>query len=122
VQPELWVDRPRTAVAFYREAFGAEVRHLVGDGEDVVAQLELDGACFWVGGADPALGRLDPASSGGRTGRTLLTVDDPDAVAARAIAAGATETSPVAEEHGWRVGRLVDPFGHEWEVARPPAS
>jgi PhnB protein len=40
-------------------------------------------------------------------------VDDPDAVQARAVAAGATATSPVADEHGWRVGRILDPHGHE---------
>jgi PhnB protein len=49
----------------------------------------------------------------------LLVVDDPDAVHARAVAAGGRDKSPVAEEHGWRVGSLIDPFGHEWEIAKP---
>jgi PhnB protein len=49
----------------------------------------------------------------------LLVVEDPDAVAARAIGAGAREVSPVGEEHGWRIGRIVDPAGHEWEIGRP---
>jgi PhnB protein len=117
-QPELWVDRPGTAMRFYVEAFGAEILLQVGDGEDVVAQLDADGAVFWVGAAARDLGRLDPAAAGGHTGRVLLAVDDPDAVQARAVAAGAVEISPVAEEHGWRVGRIVDPFGHEWEIGR----
>jgi PhnB protein len=38
---------------------------------------------------------------------------------ARAEAAGATITAPVADEHGWRLGRIVDPFGHEWEIGHP---
>jgi PhnB protein len=46
-------------------------------------------------------------------------VDDPDAVVARAVAAGATETAPVEDEHRWRLGRLIDPFGHEWENGTP---
>ena len=119
IQPQLWSDTAATAVAFYTEAFGAQVRHLVGDGEDIVAQLDVEGAVFWVTAADPAMGRLTPGAAGGTTGRILLVVDDPDAVHARAVRAGATETSPVADEHGWRVGRIVDPFGHEWELGRP---
>jgi PhnB protein len=26
---------------------------------------------------------------------------------------------PVAKQHGWILGRIVDPFGHHWEVGRP---
>jgi PhnB protein len=48
----------------------------------------------------------------------ILTVADPDAVFARALAAGAAEVFPVGEAHGWRLGRLVDPFGHHWEIRR----
>jgi PhnB protein len=49
----------------------------------------------------------------------LLVVEDPDAVVRRAAAAGASEISPVADEHGWRLGRIIDPFGHEWEIGSP---
>jgi len=45
-------------------------------------------------------------------------VADPDAVFAQALAAGASLVFPVTEEHGWRLGRVVDPFGHHWEIAR----
>jgi PhnB protein len=37
---------------------------------------------------------------------------------ARAVAEGATEAGPVGDDHGWRLGRVVDPFGHEWEIGR----
>jgi PhnB protein len=46
-------------------------------------------------------------------------VDEPGQVLNQAIDAGAVEAAPVAEEHGWRLGRIVDPFGHEWEVGKP---
>jgi PhnB protein len=72
-----------------------------------------------VHGAGPDMGRFSPKAIGGGTARMLLVVEDPDAVAAQAVAAGAAELSPVGEEHGWRVGRVVDPFGHEWEIGRP---
>jgi PhnB protein len=119
IQPELWVDRPREALAFYEAAFGATVIHLVGEGDDIVAQLAVDDAAFWVAPTSSAMNRLDPRSIGGATSRTLLVVEDPDAVVRRAVTAGASEASPVGDEHGWRVGRIVDPFGHEWEVGAP---
>ena len=119
IQPQLWVDRGATAVAFYEAAYGARVLHRVGDGEDVVAQLAVEDAVFWVAATGPSTERLVPRVLGGATGRLLLVVDDPEAVFTRAVAAGATSKDPVAEEHGWRVGRVVDPFGHEWEIGTP---
>jgi PhnB protein len=49
----------------------------------------------------------------------LLIVDDPHAVVESAVRAGATVISPVGEEHGWRLGRIQDPFGHHWEIGQP---
>ena len=49
----------------------------------------------------------------------LLIVEDPAAVYAQAVAAGATEVAPVADAYGWLLGRIVDPFGHHWEIGRP---
>jgi PhnB protein len=118
IQPELWVSHGARAVAFYQAAFGAAVLHRVGDGEDIVAQLAIGDAAFWVSTAGPA-GRLDPAAIGGTTGRTLLVVDDPDEIFRRAVTAGATATAQPADEHGWRLARITDPFGHEWEIGRP---
>jgi PhnB protein len=120
IQPELWVNQAAAAVAFYEAALGATVLHRVGEGDNIVAQLDVDGAGFWVAEADAGRQRLSPLTAGGATGRMLLVTDDPDALFARAVAAGATAASPVADEHGWRVGRVIDPFGHEWEIGRPP--
>jgi PhnB protein len=119
IQPELWADRAGQAVAFYTEAFGARVLHQVGEGDDIVAQLAVGEAAFWVAAAAPDVGRHSPRAIGGATGRVLLVTDDPDAVVRRAVGAGAAEKSPVGDEHGWRVGRVVDPFGHEWEIGTP---
>ena len=119
IQPELWVDRAAAAVAFYKAAFGATVVHRVGEGDEIVAQLTVGDAAFWVAAASPAMKRLSPQAIDGATSRTLLVVDKPEAVVEQAVDAGAIETSPVADEHGWRIGRIVDPFGHEWEIGRP---
>jgi PhnB protein len=69
--------------------------------------------------------RLSPRAIDGATSRTLVMVKDTESVVRQAIAAGATESSPVSNEHGWRLGRVIGPFGHEWEIgvplgARPP--
>jgi PhnB protein len=119
IQPELWIGRAAAAVAFYQAAFAARVLHQVGQGDDIVAQLAIGDAAFWVssGGADGP--RFSPDAIGGATGRTLLLADDPDLLFARAVKAGATRLSEMADEHGWRLGRILDPFGHVWEIGKP---
>jgi PhnB protein len=119
IQPELWVDRGAQAVAFYEAAFGATVLHRVGDGENIVAQLAVGEAAFWVSTGGSSGQRINPKAIGGATSRTLLVVDDPDTVLHNAVTAGATATARPTNEHGWRLGRIIDPFGHEWEIGRP---
>ena len=119
IQPELWVDRPREAITFYETAFGATVIHRVGDGDDIVVQLGIGAARFWLAPPSTSLKRLSPRALDGATSRMLLVVDDPDVVMQQAIRAAATETAPVGDEHGWRIGRIIDPFGHEWEIGKP---
>ena len=116
IEPELRVDRGARAVTFCQAAFGATVLHRAGDGEDLVAQLAIGDAAFWVSTAGSAGQRIHPKAIGGATSRTLLIVDDPAAVFRRAVTAGAT---PAADEHGWRLARITDPFGHQWEIGRP---
>jgi len=121
-QAQLAVRNGRAAVQFYRAAFGAvEVYRFGGTDEleEVVAQLEVGNALFWVEDESPQHGNFSPETVGGATVRMLLIVDDPEAAFARALAAGATAISPVGEEHGWLLGRIDDPFGHRWEIGRP---
>src|SRR6059036_382671 len=101
IQPQLWVDRASEAVAFYEAAFGATVLHRVGSGDDIVAQLAVGDAPFWVAGASATMKRLSPRAINGATSRTLLVVDDPERVVRQAVAAGAAESSPVSDQHGW---------------------
>ena len=119
IQPELWVDSPGEAVAFYEAAFDATVLHRVGHGDDIVVQLGVGDAAFWVAGASAPMRRLSPRAIDGATSRMLLVVENPEKVVRRAVAAGASESSAVNNEHGWRLGRIIDPFGHEWEIGKP---
>jgi len=143
--PWLTVADGRRAVRFYQEAFSAEeVYRLEMPDGSLIARLSVGAGEFWISGepagdladaGSPAgvsagleagvegvLAGVDDAPGapalGGGTVRMILTVDDPDGVFARALAAGAREVFPVGEGHGWRLGRLVDPFGLHWEVGK----
>jgi PhnB protein len=118
IQAQLSVRRGREAIAFYEAAFGAVVDYIVG-GEEIVAQLSVDGSCFWVADESPPHENFSPETVGGGTVRMLLLADDPDAAVARAVEAGARLVYAVADAHGWRLGRVADPFGHHWEIGRP---
>jgi len=121
-QAQLSVRNGRAAVDFYKQAFGAvEVYRFGGTDEleEVVAQLAIGNSMFWVEDESPPNGNFSPASIGGATTRMLLIVEDPEAVLARAVSAGAAQIAPVSDEHGWRLGRIKDPFGHHWEIGKP---
>jgi len=120
LSPMLSVRRGGEAIEFYKAAFGAQELFRIGeDGKGVVAQLSIEGAEFWLADEAPEYLNFSPESLGGGTVRMVLVVGDPDKVFARAVRAGAKVISPVEDkEYGWRVGRVVDPFGHHWEVGK----
>jgi PhnB protein len=117
IAPWLSVRESAQAMEFYKKAFGATetYRMDIPDG-GVVARLSIEGAEFWLADESPTHGNFAPESAGGVSVRMILTVANPDAVFARAVAEGATQIYPVGEEHGWRLGRVVDPYGHHWEI------
>lgn len=107
------------AIEFYLAAFGAtELFRVDNENGEVVAQLSVGGADFWLADESPQHLNFSPESLGGGSVRLLLIVADPDVAFERAVAAGAKVVSPVDNQHGWRVGRLVDPFGHHWEIGK----
>lgn len=115
--PWLSVRGSARAVEFYKAAFGAvETYHLEDPDGNIVSRLSIGSGEFWLSDEAPDVGNFSPQTAGGATARMILTVADPDAVCAQAIAAGAKEVYPVMKEHGWRIGRVVDPFGHHWEI------
>lgn len=120
IAPMLSVRAGAKAIEFYKAAFGASVIFRV-DAPDgaVVARLSVDGAEFWVADESPEHANFSPESLGGGTVRMVMVVDNPDAAFDRAVKAGAKVVVAVANEYGWRLGRVADPFGHHWEIGKP---
>jgi PhnB protein len=116
----LSVRNGKQAVDFYKAAFGAdEIFRVESESGEVVAQLSVGSAQFWVADESPEHSNFSPESLGGGSVRMVMTVENPDAAFDRAVAAGAKVVWPVADQYGWRVGRVVDPFGHHWEIGKP---
>jgi len=120
IAPMLSVRQGARAVEFYKAAFGATEAYRV-DAPDgaVVCRLAVNAAEFWAADESPEHANFSPETLGGGTVRMVFTVADPDAMFAKAIAAGARQVVAMDNSHGWRLGRVVDPFGHHWEIGRP---
>jgi PhnB protein len=116
ISPWLTVRNSKKAIDFYKSAFNAlEVYRMEGDNDDLVVKLSVDGAEFWVSNGPIE----DKEPLGGKYVRMILTVSDPDKTFLQALKAGATQVFPVGEDYGWRLGRLIDPFGLHWEIGKP---
>lgn len=122
LSPFLNVRGGAAAIVFYKQAFGVEVRFRVdGDDGHVVATLGAGAIEFWIADESPDHHNPAPPTIDGASARMIFITEDPDTLFAQALEAGAQVVWPVADQHGWRIGRLVDPFGHHWEISRPPA-
>ena len=121
LNPFLTVKNAAAAIDYYRRAFGAtEKSRLVTPSGQIVAELRIDDLDFGVVDENPGAQNLSPATLGGTSVRLSLIVDDPDAVADRAVAEGGRVLFPVADHsYGMRQGRVIDPFGHHWLIGRP---
>ena len=119
IAPWLTVGNSVAAVDFYKAAFGAVETYRLENPDGLVVKLAVDQAEFWISGGYADQGDLSSKPLGGDSVRIILTLANPDAVFDKAIKAGASPIFPVGEAHGWRLGRLVDPFGLHWEIGHP---
>jgi PhnB protein len=118
IEPWLSVDSTKKAVEFYKAAFGAIETYRMEDPDgNAVVRLSVDDARFWLSDSSSTSSN-SPLNYDGNI-RLILIVQNPDKIFAQALQAGATEVFPVGEEYGWRLGRLVDPFGLHWEIGKP---
>jgi PhnB protein len=115
----LIVDGAAAAIEFYKKAFGAREmgRFTTPDGKIGHADLSIGGGHIMLADAAPQMGAKPPAAFGGSPISMCLYVENTDEVVARAVAAGAKLTRPVANQfYGDRSGGVTDPFGHVWYV------
>lgn len=120
LQPWLSVRNSAKAGTFYKEALGAvETYRMETPDGGLVLKLSVEGAEFWVSGQATDIKETVASNLRQEVIRMILIVENPDAVFEQAIEAGAKEIFPVGEAHGWRLGRLSDPFGLDWEIGKP---
>jgi PhnB protein len=120
VTPYMTVRDAKAALAFYAEAFGAEktMQLDMPDGTIAHAEMRIGDSIVMLSEENEAWGTKGPLTLGGSPMFLMLYVADVDAAFARAIAAGASEVRPVADQfYGDRSGTLKDPFGHQWTLA-----
>ncbi|HEX6441711.1 MAG TPA: VOC family protein [Stellaceae bacterium] len=120
VTPYLIVTDAAAAIAFYEQVFGAKLRlRLDGPGGKIGhAELEIGDSLIMLADEHPEMGALSPFTVGGTPVGLHVYVQDADAVAAKAVAAGAALKRPVENQfYGDRLGSIVDPFGHLWQIS-----
>ena len=120
IAPWLSVPNGTKAIEFYKSAFGAkETYRLESPDGGLVVKLSIGKTDLWLSSESAEKDNLNTQPLGSDSIRMILTVPNPDALFEQALKAGASEVFPVGEEHGWRLGRLVDPFGLHWEIGHP---
>jgi PhnB protein len=119
VTPYLVVDDAAAALDFYARAFGAvEVLRMPMGDRIGHAEIRIGDSHVMLADEFPEMDKLGPKSRGGPTASLMIYLDDVDAAFARALAAGATQERPVADQfYGDRSGSLFDPFGHSWMLS-----
>ena len=120
VTPYLIVSDAAKAIEFYKQAFGAtEIMRIESpDGKIGHAEIKIGDSPIMLGDEMPEMGYVSPQSLGGTPVTMMIYVEDVDTVAGKAVAAGAQELKPVADQfYGDRSGSFADPFGHQWHIA-----
>jgi PhnB protein len=119
--PHITVKGADKAIEFYKKAFGAqEIVRMPGPGGQGImhAEIKIGDSMIMLNDELPGMGEKSPQTLGGRTASIFLYVEDADAVHAKAVAAGGTDRMPVTDMFwGDRMGRVADPFGHEWAIS-----
>ena len=119
IAPWFSVRNGEKAANFYKSAFGASETYRLETPDGLVVKLSIDGAEFWLSGGPDDRADSGMTPPGEDSVRMILTVKDPELLFNQALKAGASQVFPIGEDHGWRLGRLVDPFGLHWEIGHP---
>lgn len=120
IAPWLSVKDAHKALQFYKAAFDAIETDRLDTPDDLIVRLSIQGAEFWISGNSAGnTGDDKKFPLGGDSLRLVLIVNNPEGIFTKALAAGASQIFPVGYDHGWRLGRIADPFGLHWEIGHP---
>lgn len=113
--PKLVLPDAASALQWYADTLGAEVTQRYDHAGTVVfAEMVVFGTTVTLKDADSH----DPVPEPGPI--LDVTLEDPDSLAQRMVAAGAESIFPVADQpYGARGGRVRDPYGVQWLVQTP---
>jgi PhnB protein len=119
VTPYLTVLNAKEAIAFYQKAFGAEkISIMSAEGRTMHAEIQIGNSKVFLCDEFPQMGILAPQNRGGCTSHLLLYLEDVDSAFDKAVKAGCTVKTPLADQFwGDRYGQVVDPSGHIWSLA-----
>jgi len=115
----LRVSDTAAAMRFYADAFGATEKFRLTEPSGRIghAEMQMGRSVLMLSDAYPEYGLLAPVGGQDIGCSVHLHVDDADAMAAKAVAAGATLLMPPTDHfYGERSCRLRDPFGHTWLI------
>ena len=118
--PYLIIRGASKEIDFYKKAIGAEERfRLPGPGGIIMhAEIQVGDSVIMLADENHSMGAKSPQTLNGSPASILLYVSDVDAAFKKAVNAGAREVSPPTDMFwGDRMGRIADPFGHEWSIA-----
>ncbi|WP_163398892.1 VOC family protein [Flavobacterium fluviatile] len=117
IKPFLTVSDGKRALDFYIAAFGAteKTKYEFSNGK-ISAELAIENASFFIGDEEPEFGNLSPKIESNSPVRLILTTQNADKLFDQALKFGATTICPMTTEEDWRIGKLIDPFGHIWEI------
>ncbi len=119
VTPYLTVDDAKSAIDFYKRAFGAdEVMCLEDRGKVAHAEVQIGDSHIMLSDEYPDRNIRSPKSIGGTPSSLMVYVPNVDKTFERAVSAGARQEEPVKDQfYGDRTGTLIDPYGHRWTLA-----
>lgn len=118
--PYLTVKGASDAIEFYKKIFGATelFRLNTPDGKVGHSEFKIGDSIFMISDENLECGSASPEALKGSPVALYLYVPDVDSTFSEAVKAGAKSAMPVENQFwGDRMGKIVDPFGHQWLLA-----
>ena len=119
VTPGLTCKNASQAIDLYKKAFGAVERSRMAgpDGKIVHAEIQIGDSILFLSDEFPGMSAA-PSPNALPSQSVYLYVQNVDSVFKQAVAAGCREGMPLADMFwGDRFGKVIDPFGHHWNLA-----